>query len=66
MNPASNNFLNTFLKVEVLLDLGSNSNSFFYLDSYKLGVEVGDIVSVKLKGRLRLSAGNAFSTKIAP
>ena len=53
MNPASNNLLNTSLKVEVLLDLGSNSNSFFYLDSNKLGVEVGDIVSVKLKGRLR-------------
>ena len=53
MNPASNNLLNTFLKVEVLLDLGSNSNSFFYLDRSKLGVEVGDIVSVKLKGRLR-------------
>ena len=52
MNPASNNLLNTFLKVEVLLDLGSNSNSFFYLDRKNLGVEVGDIVSVRLKGRL--------------
>ena len=52
MNPSSNNLLNTFLKVEVLLDLGSNSNSFFYLDSNNLGVEVGDIVSVRLKGRL--------------
>jgi len=52
LNPASNNLLNTSLKVEVLLDLGSNSNSFFYIDNNNLGVEVGDIVSVKLRGRL--------------
>ena len=50
--PASNNLSNTFLKFEVLLDIGSHSNSFFYLDGNNLGVEVGDIVSVRLKGRL--------------
>ena len=50
--PASNNLLNTSFKFEVLLDIGSHSNSFSYLDGNNLGVEVGDIVSVKLKGRL--------------
>ncbi len=35
-----------------MLDIGSNSDSFSYLDGNNLGVEVGDIVSVKLKGRL--------------
>ena len=50
--PASNNLSNTSFKFEVLLDIGSRSNSFSYLDGNNLGVEVGDIVSVKLKGRL--------------
>ncbi len=50
--PASNNLSNTCCKFEVLLDIGSRSNSFSYLDGNNLGVEVGDIVSVKLKGRL--------------
>ena len=50
--PASNNLSNTSFKFEVLLDIGSHSNSFSYLDGKNLGVEVGDIVSVKLKGRL--------------
>ena len=50
--PASNNLLNTPFEFEVLLDIGSHSNSFSYLDGKNLGVEVGDIVSVKLKGRL--------------
>ncbi len=52
MKPASNNLSNTSFKFEVLLDIGSHSNSFSYLDGNNLGVEVGDIVSVKLKGRL--------------
>ena len=52
MNPASNNLLKSSSKLEVLLDIGSDSNSFSYLDGYKLGAEVGDIVSVRLKGRL--------------
>ena len=34
------------------MDIGSNSNSFSYLDCNNLGVDVGDIVSVRLKGRL--------------
>ena len=50
--PASNNLSNISLKFEVLLDIGSHSNSFSYLDGNNLGVEVGDIVSVKLKGCL--------------
>ena len=50
--PASNNLSNSSFKFEVLLDIGSHSNSFSYLDGNKLGVEVGDIVSVRLKGRL--------------
>ena len=36
----------------MLLDIGSHSDSFSYLDGNNLGAEVGDIVSVKLKGRL--------------
>ncbi len=50
--PASNNLSNTFFKLEILLDIGSNSNCFSYLDGNNLGVEIGDIVSVRLKGRL--------------
>ena len=50
--PASNNLLNTSYKFEILLDIGSHSNSFSYLDGKNLGVEIGDIVSVRLKGRL--------------
>ena len=50
--PASNNLLNTPFKFEILLDIGSHSNSFSYLDGNNLGVEIGDIVSVRLKGRL--------------
>ena len=52
MKPASNNLSKTSLKFEVLLDIGSNSNSFSYLDGNNLDVEVGDIVSVRLRGRL--------------
>ena len=50
--PASNNLSNTSFKFEILLDIGSHSNSFSYLDGNNLGVEIGDIVSVRLKGRL--------------
>ncbi len=52
MKPASNQLSNISVKLEVLLDLGSYSNSFSYIDSNNLGVEVGDIVAVRLKGRL--------------
>ena len=52
MKPASNQLSNISLKLEVLLDLGSYSNSFSYIDSNNLGVDVGDIVAVRLKGRL--------------
>ena len=50
--PASNNLSNIFFKFDVLLDIGSHTSSFSYLDGNNLGVEIGDIVSVKLKGRL--------------
>ncbi|MBO8231554.1 primosomal protein N' [Prochlorococcus marinus str. MU1402] len=52
MNPASNQLSNIIFKFEILLDIGSISDSFYYLDGNNLGVEVGDIVSVKLRGRL--------------
>ena len=50
--PASNQLSDISLKFEVLLDIGSSSNSFSYVDGNNLGVEVGDIVIVKLRGRL--------------
>jgi len=51
LKPASNQLSNISIKFEILLDIGSNSSSFFYLDSKNLGVEVGDIVAVRLKSR---------------
>ncbi len=52
MKPASNQLLNISYKLEILLDTGSSNESFYYLDGNNLGAEVGDIVSVKLRGRL--------------
>lgn len=52
MKPASNQLLNISCKLEILLDIGSSNDSFYYLDGNNLGVEVGDIVIVKLRGRL--------------
>ena len=52
MKPASNQLSNISFKFEVLLDTGSFRDSFYYLDGRNLGVEEGDIVIVKLKGRL--------------
>ena len=52
MKPASNQLSNISFRIEVLLDIGSSSDSFYYLDGNNLGVEVGDIVVVKLRGRL--------------
>ena len=52
MKPASNQLSNISFKLEVLLDIGTISDSFFYLDGNNLGAEVGDIVIVKLRGRL--------------
>ena len=40
------------MKVGVLLELGRHSNRFDYLDDKYLGVEIGDIVLVYVKGRL--------------
>ena len=52
MKPASNQLLNISHKFEILLDIGSNNDSFYYLDGNNLGVEVGDIVIVKFRGSL--------------
>ncbi len=52
MKPASNQLLNISYKLEILLDIGSTNESFYYLDGNNLGAEVGDIVSVRLRGRL--------------
>ncbi len=52
MKPASNQLFNISFKFEVLLDIGSMRDSFYYLDGNNLGVEVGDVVIVKLRGRL--------------
>ena len=52
MKTASNQSLNISYKLEILLDIGSSNESFYYLDGNNLGAEVGDIVSVKLRGRL--------------
>ncbi|MBO6970819.1 MAG: primosomal protein N' [Prochlorococcus marinus CUG1431] len=52
MKPASNQSLNISYKLEILLDIGSSNESFYYLDGNNLGAEVGDIVSVRLRGRL--------------
>ena len=39
-------------KLGVLLDFGRYSNRFDYLDEKYLGVDIGDIVLVRIKGRL--------------
>jgi len=52
LKPASNQLSNIPSKFEVLLDVGSSIESFSYLDGNNLGVEIGDIVLVKLRGRL--------------
>ena len=52
MKPASNQFSNISYRFEVLLDIGSSRDSFYYLDGNNLGVEVGDIVIVKFRGSL--------------
>lgn len=52
MKPASNQLLNITYILEILLDIGISNESFYYLDGNNLGAEVGDIVSVRLRGRL--------------
>ncbi len=52
MKPASNQLLNISYKLEILLDIGNSNENFYYLDGNNLGAEVGDIVSVRLRGRL--------------
>jgi len=52
LKPASNQLSNISYRLEVLLDIGSSRESFYYLDGNNLGVEVGDIVIVKFRGSL--------------
>ncbi len=52
MKLATNNQYKNPEKLGVLLDLGRYSNSFDYIDGNSLGVEIGDIVLVKIKGRM--------------
>jgi hypothetical protein len=61
LKPASNQLLNISYKLEILLDIGSSNESFYYLNGNNLGAEVGDIVSVRLRGRLL--NGLVISTK---
>ena len=49
---ATNNQSSKLMKIGVLLEFGRYSNSFDYLDEKYLGAEIGDIVLVKIKGRL--------------
>jgi len=54
-------------KLGVLLDFGRYSNRFDYLDEKYLGVEIGDIVLVRIKGRLvngLVIEKNIFQTKL--
>ena len=52
MKLATNNKYRNVKKIGVLLESGRYSNSFDYLDGNNLGVDIGDIVLVKLRGRL--------------
>ena len=52
MKLATNNKDENVEKLGVLLDLGRYSNSFDYIDGKNLGVDIGDIVLVRLRGRL--------------
>lgn len=39
MKPASNQLLNISYKLEILLDIGSSNESFYYLDGNNLGAD---------------------------
>ena len=52
MKLATNNQSSRLNKLGVLLDFGRYSNRFDYLDEKYLGAEIGDIVLVRIKGRL--------------
>ncbi len=52
MKLATNNLSQDPKVYSVLIDFGRYSNSFDYIDGNSLGVEMGDIVLVKVKGRL--------------
>ena len=51
MNCASNHLQSECRELEVWLDLGRNGRCFKYLDGRYLGVDVGDVVLVRLRGR---------------
>ena len=52
MKLATNNPSQHLKVYSVLIDFGRYSNSFDYIDGNSLGVEIGDIVLVKIKGRV--------------
>ena len=52
MKLATNNPSQNLKLYSVLIDFGRHSNSFDYIDGNSLGVEIGDIVLVKIKGRV--------------
>ena len=52
MKLATNNLSQHPKVYSVLIDFGRYSNSFDYIDGNSLGVEIGDIVLVKIKGRV--------------
>ena len=52
MKLATNNLSQDPKVCSVLIDFGRYSNSFDYIDGNSLGVEIGDIVLVKIKSRV--------------
>ena len=52
MKLATNNLSQHPKLYSVLIDFGRYSNSFDYIDGNSLGAEIGDIVLVKIKGRM--------------
>ncbi len=52
MTSASPDLSNCPVEVDVWLDAGREGRTFTYLDKQQLGVDLGDLVLVRLKGRL--------------
>ncbi len=52
MTSASPDLGSPLNEVDVLLEIGHESRCFTYLDSRRLGVGLGDLVSIRLRGRL--------------
>ncbi len=52
MSPASPDIDQPLVEVDVWLDIGREGRCFTYLDCRRLGVNLGDLVQVRLRGRL--------------